>query len=151
MEAVSLGHHLNPPEGCPDIIKTIMLSCWKICPNERIKFSKIVENLSEDNIEKVLDTSNTMYGKLRPLSYTDKSKNMILNRVDKSNVAMEKNKLKNSEQSPLILPEENDNYTGEQLSSDQISAFSLGAQEYDIRSPETEYTIIIANDYFEEE
>ena len=84
MEAVSLGHHLNPPEGCPDVIKTIMLSCWKLCPNERISFTAIAEKLSEDNLKKILDNSNSMYGKLRPLSYTDKSKHLIANRSVKS-------------------------------------------------------------------
>ena len=86
MEAVSLGHHLNPPEGCPDVIKTIMLSCWKLCPNERINFTTIAEKLSEDNLKTILDNSNSMYGKLRPLSYTDKSKHLMANRGNKPNL-----------------------------------------------------------------
>merc|ERR1712135_230287 len=102
MEAVSLGHHLNPPEGCPDVIKTIVLSCWKLFPNDRIKFSTIVESLSEDNLKKILDTSNSSYGKLRPLSYTDKTKQINLNRIDKS-VLMDKNRVNDSEEIPLMV------------------------------------------------
>ena len=157
MEAVSLGHHLNPPEGCPDVIKTIMLSCWKLYPNDRIKFSTIVESLSEDNLKKILDTSNSTYGKLRPLSYTDRTKQINLNRLDKS-ILMDKDRVNNSEQIPLMVTEGSYSSFQAKLSSDQNSSDSLDVKPIDLRTSETEYTIILPNkDYddkskhFEEE
>ena len=157
MEAVSLGHHLNPPEGCPDVIKTIMLSCWKLYPNDRMKFSTIVESLSEDNLKKILDTSNSTYGKLRPLSYADKTKQINLNRVDRS-ILMDKNRVNNSEQIPLMKTEGSNSSFQPKLSSDQNSADSLDAKQIDIRTQETEYTLILPNKdydgeskYFEEQ
>ena len=62
MEGVSLGQHPTPPEGCPDVIKSLMLSCWEHLPNKRIKFSKIKEMLSEDNLKVSMGHSNTSYG-----------------------------------------------------------------------------------------
>ena len=150
MEAVSLGHHLNPPEGCPDVIKTIMLSCWKLFPNDRIKFSTIVESLSEENLKKILDTSNSTYGKLRPLSYTDKTKQINLNRIDKS-LLMDKNRISNSEQIPLIVTEGSYNSFQAKLSSDQDSSDSLDAKQIDSRTPETEYTIILPNKTYDDD
>ena len=150
MEAVSLGHHLNPPEGCPDVIKTIMLSCWKLFPNDRIKFSTIVESLSEDNLKKILDTSNSSYGKLRPLSYTDKTKQINLNRIDKS-VLMDKNRVNDSEQIPLMATEDSYSSFQAKLSSDQNSADSLDAKQVDLRTSETEYTIILPNKDYDDE
>ena len=144
MEAVSLGHHLNPPEGCPDVIKTIMLSCWKLYPNDRIKFSTIVESLSEDNLKKILDTSNSTYGKLRPLSYTDRTKQVNLNRIDKS-IFMDKDRVNNSEQIPLMKTEGSYSSFPAKLSSHQNSADSLDAKQIDIRTQETEYTLILPN------
>ena len=44
MEEVSLGQHLNPPEGCPDVIKSLMLSCWKVNPNDRISNISVVDS-----------------------------------------------------------------------------------------------------------
>ena len=150
MEAVSLGHHLNPPEGCPDVIKTIMLSCWKLFPNDRIKFSTIVESLSEENIKKILDTSNSTYGKLRPLSYTDKTKQINLNRVDKS-LLMDKNRVNNSEQIPLMVTEGSYNSFPAKMSSDQNSSDSLDTKQIDSRTPETEYTIILPNKTYDDD
>ena len=150
MEAVSLGHHLNPPEGCPDVIKTIMLSCWKLFPNDRIKFSTIVESLSEDNLKKILDTSNSSYGNLRPLSYTDKTKQTNLNRLDKS-ILMDKNRVSNSEQIPLMVTEGSYSSFQAKLSSDQNSSDSLDAKQIDLRTPETEYTIILPNKDYDDE
>ena len=150
MEAVSLGHHLNPPEGCPDVIKTIMLSCWKLFPNDRIKFSTIVESLSEENLKKILDTSNSTYGKLRPLSYTDKTKQINLNRIDKS-VLMDKNRVNDSEQIPLMATEDSYSSFQAKLSSDQNSADSLDAKQVDLRTSETEYTIILPNKDYDDE
>ena len=156
MEAVSLGHHLNPPEGCPDVIKTIMLSCWKLGPNERINFSTIADRLSEDNLEKILATSSSMYGKLKPLSYTDKSRHLISNRVNKSNLLVEKNKPESSEQGFPMLPDESCNSTcnspvGSKYSSDPLLADSSRVKKIEAQTPETEYTIIIANDDSQDE
>ena len=150
MEAVSLGHHLNPPEGCPDVIRTIMLECWKPYPNDRIKFSTIVENLSEDNLKEILDTSNSTYGKLRPNSNIDKNKHLYLSRVDKCNL-VEKNKVIDSEQTPLMAKEEPCETLEKKLSCDQISVEFPENKQIDVRTPETEYTIILANNDLEEE
>ena len=150
MEAVSLGHHLNPPEGCPDVIKTIMLSCWKLYPNDRIKFSTIVESLSEDNLKKILDTSNSTYGKLRPLSYTDRTKQINLNRLDKS-ILMDKDRVNNSEQIPLMVTEGSYSSFQAKLSSDQNSSDSLDVKPIDLRTSETEYTIILPNKDYDDE
>ena len=150
MEAVSLGHHLNPPEGCPDVIKRIMLSCWKLFPNDRIKFSTIVESLSEENLKKILDTSNSTYGKLRPLCYTDKTKLINLNSIEKS-LLMDKNRISNSEQIPLMVTEGSYNSFQAKLSSDQNSSDSLDAKQIDSRTPETEYTIILPNKTYDDD
>ena len=150
MEAVSLGHHLNPPEGCPDVIKTIMLSCWKLYPNDRIKFSTIVESLSEDNLKKILDTSNSTYGKLRPLSYTDRTKQVNLNRIDKS-IFMDKDRVNNSEQIPLMVTEGSYSSFQAKLSSDRNLSDSLDVKQIDLQTPETEYTIILPNKDYDDE
>ena len=47
IEQVSQGLHPNPPEGCPDGVSTLMLSCWKYLPDDRIKFENILESLSQ--------------------------------------------------------------------------------------------------------
>ena len=152
MEAVSLGHHLNPPEGCPDVIKTIMLSCWKLCPNERINFTTIAEKLSEDNLKKILDNSNSVYGKLRPLSYTDKSKHLIANRGNKPNLMMEKHKSENAEQGFPMLPDQTCNSLFKlKYSSDPLLSEAAKAKQVEAQTPDTEYTIIIANDDFQDE
>jgi hypothetical protein len=62
MEGVSLGQHPTPPEGCPDVIKSLMLSCWEHFPQNRNKFSKIVEILCEYNIKASMGHSNKSYG-----------------------------------------------------------------------------------------
>ena len=51
MESVSLGQHLTPPEGCPDVIKTLMMSCWQQVPNNRLSFSEIINTLSADSLK----------------------------------------------------------------------------------------------------
>ena len=61
MEAVSLGQHLEPPEGCPYLIKHLMLSCWQLCPTNRIRFSTIVDSLSEDNIDNSMGYSRILF------------------------------------------------------------------------------------------
>ena len=149
MEAVSLGHHLNPPEGCPDVIKTIMLSCWKLYPNDRMKFSTIVESLSEDNLKQIHDTSNLTYGKLRQISYADRTKQINLNRIDRS-MLMDKNSINNSEEIPLMVTEDSCSSFQAKLSSDQNSADSLDAKQVDLRTTETEYTIILPNEDYDD-
>lgn len=61
MEAVSLGQHLDPPEGCPNVVKHLMLSCWELIPNNRITFSDIVYSLSEDNTDNMMGYSRLLY------------------------------------------------------------------------------------------
>ena len=58
MENFAIGLHLTPPEGCPGIIKSLMLSCWKHFPNERNSFSEIIEKLSESNSDKLINHSH---------------------------------------------------------------------------------------------
>ena len=70
MEEVSHGQHPTPPEGCPDVIKGLMLSCWEKCPMDRITFSKIVEQLSDDNLKVSMAHSNPSYGKAARLEAT---------------------------------------------------------------------------------
>ena len=114
------------------------------------KLSTIVESLSEDNLKKILDTSNSSYGKLRPLSYTDKTKQINLNRLDKS-ILMDKNRVSNLEQIPLMVTEGSYSSFQAKLSSDQNSSDSLDAKQIDLRTPETEYTIILPNKDYDDE
>ena len=46
MEGVAQGLHPTPPEGCPVVISSLMLSCWEYLPDVRITFDEIVETLS---------------------------------------------------------------------------------------------------------
>ena len=62
MEEVSHGQHPTPPEGCPDVIKSLMLSCWQHTPANRISFSLITEKLSIDNLNVSIGYSNRLYG-----------------------------------------------------------------------------------------
>ena len=65
MEGVSLGQHPTPPEGSPDVIKSLMLCCWKQAPRERITFDKIVEELDEENLKASMGHSNSIYGTVK--------------------------------------------------------------------------------------
>ena len=65
MEQVSMGNHPAPPEGCPDVIKSLMLSCWTPLPRDRIDFTEIVNTLSKDNLKVSLTHSNPSYTKYR--------------------------------------------------------------------------------------
>ena len=125
-------------------------SIFKPDPNDRIKFSTIVESLSEDNLKKILDTSNSSYGKLRPLSYTDKTKQINLNRIDKS-VLMDKNRVNDSEQIPLMVTEGSYSSFQAKLPNDQNSSDSLDTRQIDLRASETEYTIILPNKDYDDE
>ena len=62
MEQVSMGNHPAPPEGCPDVIKSLMLSCWTPLPRDRVDFTEIVNTLSKDNLKVSLTHSNPCYG-----------------------------------------------------------------------------------------
>ena len=59
---VASGHHLTPPEGCPDVIKALMLSCWKYSPNDRRTFSSISSQLEEPNLTSLMGHANSCYG-----------------------------------------------------------------------------------------
>ena len=85
MEGVSLGQHPTPPEGCPDVIKTLMLSCWEHLPNNRTKFSKIVEILSENNLKASMGHSNTSYGIVTSLDQRKPSNPSLLEDNQKKN------------------------------------------------------------------
>ena len=54
---------MTPPEGCTDVIKSLMLSCWEFYPKNRISFEKIVETLSEDSVHPHFAHSNIAYKK----------------------------------------------------------------------------------------
>ena len=71
LEDVSLGKHLDPPEGCSDVIKKLMLSCWKLHPSDRINFSQIIETLSQYNFETPNVYSNNHYTEAHPSNHAD--------------------------------------------------------------------------------
>ena len=79
LEDVSLGKHLDPPEGCSDVIKKLMLSCWKLRPSDRINFSQIIETLSEYTFETPNAYSNNLYTEAHPSSHADTSSIFVLN------------------------------------------------------------------------
>ena len=85
MEGVSLGQHPTPPEGCPDVIKSLMLSCWEHFPDNRTKFSKIVEILSENNLKASMGHSNTSYGIVTSLDQRKLSNPSLLEDNHKKN------------------------------------------------------------------
>lgn len=41
LEAVDRGYRMPPPEGCPDPLYNIMLSCWKTEPDDRPTFESL--------------------------------------------------------------------------------------------------------------
>ena len=47
LQQISLGIHPEPPEGCPDIVSTLMLSCWQYIPDNRGTFEEILLRLSQ--------------------------------------------------------------------------------------------------------
>ena len=61
MEAVSLGQHPGPPEGCPNVIKHLMLSCWQPLPSDRNTFSDIIASLLEDDVDNIRGYSRLLY------------------------------------------------------------------------------------------
>ena len=78
LEDVSLGHHLDPPVGCPDLVRKLMLSCWEHRPSNRISFPRIVKTLSNINFEITRAYSNSLYSETCPSIYTDASESFML-------------------------------------------------------------------------
>ena len=50
LEQLEDGYRMDPPEGCPYHISSIMEQCWMFEPTERPSFSKLKELLSVDNL-----------------------------------------------------------------------------------------------------
>lgn len=47
-EAVEKGYRMEPPDGCPGPVHTLMGSCWEAEPARRPPFRKIVEKLGRE-------------------------------------------------------------------------------------------------------
>ena len=47
-EAVEKGYRMEPPDGCPGSVHTLMGSCWEAEPARRPPFRKIVEKLGRE-------------------------------------------------------------------------------------------------------
>jgi hypothetical protein len=43
---VPVGLRLSPPDGCPDVIQKLMISCWKPEPHDRATFEMICHELN---------------------------------------------------------------------------------------------------------
>ena len=146
MEGVSLGHHLNPPEGCPEVIKSLMLSCWEHTPNDRIRFSKIVDTLSEDNLKALMSHSNSLYAKFCPLDYKEKYRLSMSNQVDKRKKDMFTNL---NDQRPEKTSSWPTSTSISPLISKNIST-TIMSESPELTTnantiPETQYTVILAN------
>ena len=146
MEGVSLGHHLNPPEGCPEVIKSLMLSCWEHTPNDRIRFSKIVDTLSEDNLKALMSHSNSLYAKICPLDYKEKYRLSMSNQVDKRKKDMFTNL---NDQRPEKTSSWPTSTSISPLISNQLTTTRL-AESPELNAnpkitPATQYTVIVAN------
>ena len=50
LEQLEDGYKMDPPEGCPYHIYSIMEQCWMLEPSQRPSFSKLQELLSVDNL-----------------------------------------------------------------------------------------------------
>lgn len=48
IEAVEKGYRMEPPEGCPGSVHTLMNSCWEAEPARRPPFRKLAEKLSRE-------------------------------------------------------------------------------------------------------
>lgn len=51
---------LKVPEGCPDLLKSIMTACWRPEPDERTSFEDIISELEE--VSQLFFHSNPAYG-----------------------------------------------------------------------------------------
>lgn len=47
-EAVEKGYRMEPPDGCPGPVHTLMGSCWEAEPARRPPFRKIAEKLGRE-------------------------------------------------------------------------------------------------------
>lgn len=47
-EAVEKGYRMEPPEGCPGPVHTLMSSCWEAEPARRPTFRKLAEKLARE-------------------------------------------------------------------------------------------------------
>lgn len=47
-EAVEKGYRMEPPEGCPGPVHTLMSSCWEAEPARRPPFRKLAEKLARE-------------------------------------------------------------------------------------------------------
>ena len=152
MEGVSLGQHLTPPEGCPDVIKSLMLSCWQHFPTDRISFSEIVKTLAEDNSKIVMENSNSLYAQGCPLDYNQKYRLSMTKHNEKRQTDLVKNP--NDKITEISSPRfKSDNIVF--VDSKHISIPLLTELPDITLSPcietETQYTIILANDQGETE
>ena len=146
MEGVSLGQHLNPPEGCPEVIKSLMLSCWELIPNDRISFSKIVETLSEDNLKSSMSNPNYMNAKLCPLDYKSKYRLSLSNQVEKRNEDLIKNiNIKRTANSSSWHMSTNNVPLNSKHSCSPLLDESPETQENPSVTTETQYTVILAS------
>ena len=50
LEQLEDGYKMDPPEGCPYHIYSIMEECWILEPSQRPSFTKLLELLSVDNL-----------------------------------------------------------------------------------------------------
>ena len=145
MEGVSIGQHPTPPEGCPGVIKSLMLSCWERCPRDRTIFSKIVENLSEDNIKVSMGHSNLSYG----TSNSSKPKSLCISKDDDikpSNLCMNV-KEKTAEISPSWPKLCNFSNVNSNISMDPLHAESpQDTKSIPSISSETQYTVLLPDE-----
>ena len=102
MEGLSLGLRLTPPEGCPDLIKSLMISCWELIPSERITFSKIVEILSSDNLKISLGHSNTSYGVVTSLNQRKYLTPLLERHKDNENTDVNLNRKESTPSFPIL-------------------------------------------------
>ena len=145
---MSLGQHLTPPEGCPDMIKSLMLSCWNLCPTERITFSKIVELLSKANIKTSAGQSNSSYHV--PINY-DQNHSVLWS---KQGYQQNKTSISNAEErrpegAYSLHKSPNTSHINSKHSSSPLLPELLDDNLYlDLQSSEfqTQYTVILASE-----
>lgn len=55
-QRVKAGYRLSQPEGCPDYIFRIMLSCWETKPDDRPTFKQLLKWLTNDENSEAMET-----------------------------------------------------------------------------------------------
>ena len=80
---VPAGLRLNPPHRCPDVIKSLMMSCWKEKPPERICFELIWETLKRTNQKKVILSHRALYNRRKFPHYLIPPRNAVAIRINK--------------------------------------------------------------------